>query len=84
MPSPIPGLTTQRRRTRLICQIYLDQARKLNLDLNLLILWLSLTMLAKRRKAATRGCGQVLQLKFNSSRLAPIDVARLLNLRLKV
>jgi hypothetical protein len=39
-----------------------------------------LTMQTKRRKAATRDYDRVLQLKFNSSRLALIDVALQLSL----
>jgi hypothetical protein len=80
VPSPTPDLTTQRKRIKLICQIFQGPVRKLSLDPNLLFLWLSLTMQTKRRKAATRDYDRVLQLKFNSSRLALIDVALQLSL----
>ena len=38
LPSQTPDLTTQRRRIRLMCQIYLGLVRKSSLDLNLLFL----------------------------------------------
>ncbi len=80
MPSQTPDLIIQRKRIKLICQIYRGPVRKLSLDPNLLFLWLSLIMQTKKRKAAMKDYDRVPQLKFNSNRLAPIDVALQLSL----